>query len=135
MFCFIQVEAEHSDLSNLLQNEDGSTEVLNNLFKMCRTADQTHFLRLCLDALKKKSVHSTVSASCPRGRGKSIVLGLSIAGAVALKYSNILISSLSYDNVKTVFKYVLKGLITMKYKVIKHFFLYIYIYNRDFVFS
>ena len=43
-----------------------------------------------------------------RGRGKSAALGLAIAGALALGYSNIFVSAPTPENLRTLFEFILK---------------------------
>lgn len=107
------------------QNDGDTSELLNHLINICSTEDQSKFLLECLDVLKRRSLHSIISASSAKGRGKSAVLGLAIAGAIVLKYSNIFISSLNYDNVKIIFKYLLAGLDAMQYKVKKKILIFL----------
>lgn len=70
-----------------------------------------------LDAASEKTLRSTVALTAARGRGKSAALGVAIAGAVALGYSNIFVTSPSPENLKTLFEFVFKGFDAMDYKV------------------
>lgn len=47
---------------------------------------------------------------------QSAALGLAIAGALALGYSNIFVSSPSPENLRTLFEFVFKGLDVLGYK-------------------
>ena len=47
-------------------------------------------------------------ACAGRGRGKSAALGLAIAGALALGYSNIFVSAPSPENLRTLFEFIFK---------------------------
>lgn len=111
------VEEDIHESSSILQNRNEHSEIFDKLIKLCFTKDQSQFLSQCLETLRRRSIHCTISASSPRGRGKSVVLGLAIAGAIALKYSNIFISSLNHNNVKVIFKYLLMGLDAIDFKV------------------
>lgn len=111
------MEEDIHESSNILQDGNEHSEIFDKLIKLCFTKDQSHFLSQCLETLKRRSIHCTISASSPRGRGKSVVLGLAIAGAIALKYSNIFISSLDHNNIKVIFKYLLMGLDAIDFKV------------------
>ena len=44
-----------------------------------------------------------------RGRGKSAALGLAIAGALSLGYSNIFVSAPSPENLRTLFEFIFKA--------------------------
>lgn len=110
-------EANIEEQPNLpLNDDDDNSEIFKKLIEICGTEDQSNFLRHCLATLKRRTIHCTLSVSSPQGRGKSVVMGLAIAGAIALKYSNIFISSLTYENVKIIFKYLLIGLDVMQFK-------------------
>ena len=61
-----------------------------------------------LDAASEKTLRSTVALTAARGRGKSAALGLSIAGALALDYSNIFVTAPSPENLTTLFEFILK---------------------------
>lgn len=61
-----------------------------------------------LDAASEKTLRSTVALTAARGRGKSAALGLSIAGALALGYSNIFVTAPSPENLTTLFEFILK---------------------------
>lgn len=69
----------------------------------------------CLPA--EKTLRSTVALTAARGRGKSAALGLAIAGALALGYSNIFVTAPSPENLRTLFEFVFKGLDELDYKV------------------
>lgn len=65
----------------------------------------------------EKTLRSTVALTAARGRGKSAALGLAIAGALALGYSNIFVTAPSPENLRTLFEFVFKGLDELDYKV------------------
>lgn len=58
-----------------------------------------------------------MALTAARGRGKSAALGLAIAGALALGYSNIFVTAPSPENLRTLFEFVFKGLDELDYKV------------------
>ena len=58
-----------------------------------------------------------MALTAARGRGKSAALGLAIAGALALGYSNIFVTAPSPENLRTLFDFVFKGLDELDYKV------------------
>ncbi|GFU22064.1 RNA cytidine acetyltransferase [Nephila pilipes] len=90
--------------------------VIHTLLGVCHSVEQTELLLKFLEVLKNRSFHAVLSVSSAVGRGKSAALGLAIAGSLAFNYSNIFISSMSYEYVNTVFKFVLKGLDALDYK-------------------
>ena len=61
-----------------------------------------------LDAASEKTLRSTVALTAARGRGKSAALGLAIAGALALGYSNIFVTAPSPENLRTLFEFIFK---------------------------
>ena len=52
----------------------------------------------------------TVSITAGRGRGKSASIGLALAGAIEMGYSNIFVTAPSPDNLKTLFEFICLGL-------------------------
>ncbi|GAB4815551.1 hypothetical protein N2152v2_002597 [Parachlorella kessleri] len=86
------------------------------LVSKCRTLDQAKAVVTFLDAASEKTLRSTVALTAARGRGKSAALGLAIAGALALGYSNIFVTAPSPENLRTLFEFVFKGLDEMEYK-------------------
>ncbi|KAK7358902.1 hypothetical protein VNO77_00843 [Canavalia gladiata] len=107
-------EAEQ-DLKNLKEqlNEDFP---VGPLIKKCCTLDQGKAVVTFLDAILDKTLRSTVALLAARGRGKSAALGLSIAGAIAVGYSNIFVTAPSPENLKTLFEFVCKGFDSLDYK-------------------
>ncbi|WJX23106.1 hypothetical protein P8452_12349 [Trifolium repens] len=104
------------DLKNLKEQLDGDLPV-GPLIRNCCTLDQGKAVVTFLDMILDKTVCSTVVAVlAARGRGKSAALGLSIAGAIAMGYSNIFVTAPSLDNLKTLFEFVCKGLYALDYK-------------------
>jgi N-acetyltransferase 10 len=69
-----------------------------------------------VDAIAEKSQKSTVSVTAGRGRGKSASIGLAIAGALQLGYSNIFVTAPSPDNLKTLLDFVCIGLELLDFK-------------------
>lgn len=82
----------------------------------CRSLDQAKAVVSFLDAASEKTLRSTVALTAARGRGKSASLGLAIAGALALGYSNIFVTAPSPENLRTLFDFVFKGLDELDYK-------------------
>ncbi|OIW18193.1 hypothetical protein TanjilG_31313 [Lupinus angustifolius] len=107
-------EAEQ-DLKNLKEqlNEDFP---VGPLIKKCCTLDQGKAVITFLDAILDKTLRSTAALLAARGRGKSAALGLSIAGAIAVGYSNIFVTAPSPENLKTLFEFICKGFDALEYK-------------------
>lgn len=84
--------------------------------EQARTLDQASTVMSLVDVISEKSLNKTVSVTAARGRGKSSALGLSIAGAIAYGYSNILVTAPSPENLKTLFEFIFKGLEALNYK-------------------
>ena len=80
-----------------------------------RTLCQANALMRFIEVLTDKNLESTVVMTAARGRGKSATLGLAIAAALSLGYSNIFITAPSPENLKTVFEFLKKGLDLLKY--------------------
>jgi len=74
----------------------------------CRTLDQARGVMTFLDAASEKTLRSTVALTAARGRGKSASLGLAIAGALGLGYSNVFVTAPSPENLRTLFEFILK---------------------------
>jgi len=92
------------------------TQPVGPLVNKCRTLDQAKAVITFLDAISEKTLRSTVALTAARGRGKSAALGVAIAGAVALGYSNIFVTAPSPENLKTLFEFIFKGFDAMDYK-------------------
>ncbi|XP_028755074.1 RNA cytidine acetyltransferase 1 [Neltuma alba] len=103
------------DLKNLKEqlNEDFP---VGPLIRKCCTLDQGKAVITFLDAILDKTLRSTVALLAARGRGKSAALGLAIAGAIAVGYSNIFVTAPSPENLKTLFEFVCKGFQALEYK-------------------
>jgi N-acetyltransferase 10 len=87
-----------------------------SLVSKCRTLDQAKAVVSFLDAASEKTLRSTVALTAARGRGKSAALGLAIAGALGLGYSNIFVSAPSPENLRTLFEFIFKGLDELGFK-------------------
>ncbi|XP_027368437.1 RNA cytidine acetyltransferase 1-like [Abrus precatorius] len=103
------------ELKNLKEqlNEDFP---VGPLIKKCCTLDQGKAVITFLDAVLDKTLRSTVALLAARGRGKSAALGLSIAGAVAVGYSNIFVTAPSPENLKTLFEFICQGFDALGHK-------------------
>jgi N-acetyltransferase 10 len=104
--------AELKDLTESLRE----VQPAGALVSRCRTLDQARAVVSFLDAASEKTLRSTVALTAARGRGKSAALGLAIAGALGLGYSNIFVTAPSPENLRTLFEFVFKGLDELGYK-------------------
>lgn len=91
------------------------TQPVGSLVRLSRTVDQAKALLTFVEAIKEKTLSSTVTLTAARGRGKSAALGVAIAAAIAYGYSNIFITSPSPENLKTLFEFVFKGFDALGY--------------------
>ena len=91
------------------------TQPIGSLLQLARTVDQAKALLTFVEAIKEKTLSSTVTLTAARGRGKSAALGVAIAAAIAHGYSNIFITSPSPENLKTLFEFVFKGFDALGY--------------------
>eukprot|EP00884_Botryococcus_braunii_P019728 jgi/Botrbrau1/6439/Bobra.0034s0015.1 len=78
------------------------------LVAKCRTLDQARAVITFLDAASEKTLRSTVALTAARGRGKSAALGLAVAGAIGLGYSNIFVTAPSPENLRTLFEFIVQ---------------------------
>ena len=97
------------ELKALVVSLEG-TEPAHSLAATCKTLDQAKALLKFIEVLTEKTFKYTVSLTAARGRGKSAALGLAIVAAIGYSYSNVLVTSPSPENLKTLFEFVLKGL-------------------------
>lgn len=84
-----------------------------------------------VDTLAQKIQKSTVSITAGRGRGKSASIGLSLAAAIQMGYSNIFVTAPSPDNLRTLFDFVCLGLELLEYKE-RQDFDRVYSTNKDY---
>ncbi|CAI5465564.1 unnamed protein product [Closterium sp. Yama58-4] len=110
------VESESDRELRELKESLADTQPVGALVATCRTLDQAKAVVTFLDAVSEKTLRSTVAITAARGRGKSAALGVAVAGAVALGYSNIFVTAPSPENLKTLFEFVFKGFDAIGYK-------------------
>lgn len=107
--------ASRKELDGIKETHADSQPV-GDLVKLAKTTDQAKALLTFVDAIKEKTLQSTVALTAARGRGKSAALGVAIAASVAYGYSNIFITSPSPENLKTLFEFVFKGFDALGYQ-------------------
>lgn len=98
-----------------IQASLADTPHVGNLVALTKTTDQAKAVMSFLDAVGEKSLRSTVSLTAGRGRGKSAAIGLCLAGAISFGYSNVFVTAPSPENLKTVFDFLISGLVALKY--------------------
>jgi N-acetyltransferase 10 len=103
------MSAEALELHELTETLS-DTQPIGSLVAQCKTLDQARAVVTFLDAASEKTLRSTVALTAARGRGKSAALGLAIAGALGLGYSNIFVTAPSPENLRTLFEFIVRGL-------------------------
>lgn len=115
---------EEKDLAQLKESLIDTPHV-GALVDLAKTLDQAKALLIFMEACSdNKSVNqsplistaNTVAMTAARGRGKSAAIGLSLAGAVSLGYSNICVTAPAVENLVSVFDFCLTGLKALKYQ-------------------
>lgn len=85
----------HKSVAELqkLQNDLKDKEIIGQLVAQARTLDQAKAIMTFVDCIVQKTARSTISLTAARGRGKSAAVGLSVAAAIAVGFSNIFVSA------------------------------------------
>ena len=91
-----------SDLSN--------RDIIGALVGTSKTLDQAKVIMSMVEVLMEKNNKTTFSLTAARGRGKSAAIGLGIAAAIKIGYSNIFVTAPSPNNLNTLFEFVCVGL-------------------------
>ena len=99
-----------------LQLSLADTQPAGSLLERCKTLDQARALLTFLDAASERTLRSTVALTAARGRGKSAALGLAVAGALGLGYSNVFVTAPTPENLKTLFDFIVRGLEALGWK-------------------
>ena len=102
------------ELAELKENV-ADTPHIGALVELTKTLDQAKAVLTFLDTCADKEGR-VVTMTAARGRGKSAALGLCLAGAIALGYSTIAVTSPEPENVNSLFDFIVKGLIALKYQ-------------------
>jgi N-acetyltransferase 10 len=109
------------------------TPHVGKLIELTKTLDQARavltFLEACADRDKRSqdkakattpllpvSGKTTVSLTAPRGRGKSVALGLCLAGAISFGFHSIVVTAPEPENLVSVFQFLIEGLKALKYQ-------------------
>lgn len=104
-----------SNVESLLQTLRGRSPA-EELIAKARTLDQAHVLLSLIEALTERCSGSVATLTAPRGRGKSATMGLCLAAAVWIGYSNIMVTAPRSENLKTVFQFGVIGLKALGYE-------------------
>ncbi|EJT98812.1 N-acetyltransferase Nat10 [Dacryopinax primogenitus] len=99
-----------AQLHSLKDSISDESESVREVVDVCKTADQARGLLAVLPHLEKHELNHTVSLTSARGRGKSSLLGLSLALALHFGFSNIFVTSPHPSNLKSLFEFLFKGL-------------------------
>eukprot|EP00548_Thalassiothrix_antarctica_P008642 CAMPEP_0194154674 /NCGR_PEP_ID=MMETSP0152-20130528/61524_1 /TAXON_ID=1049557 /ORGANISM="Thalassiothrix antarctica, Strain L6-D1" /LENGTH=1114 /DNA_ID=CAMNT_0038860931 /DNA_START=32 /DNA_END=3376 /DNA_ORIENTATION=+ len=86
------------------------------LVDMAMTIDQAKGMLVVLETLSTNSAKGVIAMTAGRGRGKSAAMGLSLAGAISLGYSQIGVTAPAPENLVAVFDFVVRGLNALKYQ-------------------
>ena len=102
-----------------LQRSLADTKPIGPLLNKCATLCQAKVLLRLLDAATEKASmqNTTCSITAARGRGKSAAMGLAVAGAIGFGFTNIVVTSPSVENLRTLFEFVVKGFEAIGYQV------------------
>ncbi|KAK9876744.1 hypothetical protein WA026_014982 [Henosepilachna vigintioctopunctata] len=101
---------------NKMKAQFRKEELVDRLINCCKTLDQAKAFLTFINALKEKSIKSTVSLTAARGRGKSASMGLAVAAAIGFCYTSIFVTSPSPENLNTFFEFVFKGFDALNYQ-------------------
>ncbi|GET87681.1 hypothetical protein, conserved [Leishmania tarentolae] len=112
----VQGRLQHEvDLANVKEKLKPSEDV-GPLVQLCQTMDQAKTVLSLMQTVMEKRLDSTCVVTAGRGRGKSAALGMTIAGAIAQGYSNIICTAPTPENVQTLFEFAIRGLKELGYR-------------------
>ena len=106
--------------SEIISNTN-NMEPLTSLIAKTKTFDQARALLTFTEAISNKDFYSTVILTSPRGRGKSAVMGLAVAGAISYGVSNIFVTAANPENLNCFFAFLFIGFKTLNYSEGKDF--------------
>jgi len=91
------------------------------LIKICVTGDQCKVTNNLVGEMLgfkngSSAVAKVVSITSARGRGKTSTLGLALAAAIHLGFSNVFVTAPSPENIQTMWEFILNGLKALNYK-------------------
>nr|CAJ2470646.1 unnamed protein product [Leishmania braziliensis] len=112
----VQGRLQHeADLANVKERLRPSEDV-GPLVQLCQTVDQAKTVLSLMQTVMEKRLDSTCVVTAGRGRGKSAALGMTVAGAIAQGYSNIMCTAPTPENVQTLFEFAIRGLKELGYR-------------------
>ncbi len=82
------------------------------LYKLCATQDQVDVLK----ALEERKEGEAIVLLADRGRGKSAILGIFLAGVMAERGGKVVVTAPEFSNAEEIFRFVRKGLETLGVK-------------------
>ncbi|KAL3789126.1 hypothetical protein ACHAWO_012659 [Cyclotella atomus] len=132
----VSIQTEEDVQLEKLKETLADTPHVGKLVELTKTLDQARavltFLEACADRDKKldntkggaatspllsvSNGKSTVSLTAPRGRGKSVALGLCLAGAISFGFTSIVVTAPEPENLVSVFQFLIEGLKALKYQ-------------------
>ncbi|KAH0793554.1 RNA cytidine acetyltransferase [Histomonas meleagridis] len=99
-----------------LKEEVSTIDKIGCIVDKTLTVDQASTLLHVIDILQAQQLDKVVGITASRGRGKSTALGLALAYAVSIGYSNIFVTAPALENLTTLFRSVLIGFDALGYK-------------------
>ena len=112
---------EKKKLYRELISNTSNMEPLTSLLAKTKTFDQARALLTFTEVISNKKIFSTVILTSSRGRGKSAVIGLSVASAISYGLSNIFITSANPENLNCFFAFLFIGFRLLNYSEGKDF--------------
>jgi N-acetyltransferase 10 len=101
--------SENDEELAMLKSKMADNKPIGPMIKLCKTLCQAKVVLRLLDLVTERSLKATASITAARGRGKSAALGLVIAGAISLNFTNVFVTSPSPENLKALFEFLIKG--------------------------
>jgi N-acetyltransferase 10 len=108
---------EDSELVALKESLEETPHV-GVLVELTKTLDQAKALLVVLESCSDSTngAGGVIAMTAARGRGKSAAMGLCLAGAISLGYSNIGVTAPEPENLVAVFDFCVRGLKALKYE-------------------
>lgn len=112
---------EKKKLYNEIISNTNNMEPLTSLLAKTKTFDQARALLSLTEVISNKDFYSTMILTSSRGRGKSAVIGLAVAGAISYGISNIFVTSANPGNLNCFFAFLFIGFKILNYSEGKDF--------------
>jgi len=110
-----ELSADDRELASLKESLVDTPHV-GVLVDMAMTIDQAKAMLVVLEASSTNSAKGVIAMTAGRGRGKSAAMGLSLAGAISLGYTQVCVTAPAPENLVAVFDFVVRGLKALKYQ-------------------